>query len=314
MSVYTPQLTDIQDRTLEFQQCVASFNRLNKTKPSPAANAPPKKSEFSLRASAVATDIAHTLGMLSKLAMLVKKKPLFDDKPVEIAQLTNVIKQDIFRIERALKDLLVFTKGGAEPQAATHSKNVVQILSTQFKNISGDFKTVLETRQRNEQLNKSRQEQFLSAVSSNVVAGSATTSENPFMALDNPFLSRSATPFADTDTSPYGDYLTLPDQSQQLMLMEEQSVYLQDRNRAVETIESTINEVGNLFQQLATMVSEQGETIQRIDTNVEDISMNIQGAQRELLKYYAHISSNRFFFLKIFAVIMVFFMCWVLVS
>ena len=90
-----------------------------------------------------------------------------------------------------------------------------------------------------------------------------------------------------------GEYLSLPSQTQQMLLMEEQQYgnqqYLQQRNRAVESIESTINEVGNLFQQLATMVSEQGEQIQRIDANVEDINMNITGAQRVvevLCSYY----------------------------
>lgn len=120
--------------------------------------------------------------------------------------------------------------------------------------------------------------------------------------------------------SPYdnGQYLSLPDQQQQqMLLMEEQNSgqqYLQLRNRAVESIESTINEVGNLFQQLATMVSEQGEQIQRIDANVEDINLNISGAQRELLKYYAHITNNRWLFLKIFGVLIIFFFLWVLVS
>ena len=130
-------------------------------------------------------------------------------------------------------------------------------------------------------------------------------------------------PDADPDTSSLrvsnnGEYLSLPSQTQQMLLMEEQQYgnqqYLQQRNRAVESIESTINEVGNLFQQLATMVSEQGEQIQRIDANVEDINMNITGAQRELLKYYAHITSNRWLFLKIFGVLIVFFFLWVLVS
>lgn len=111
------------------------------------------------------------------------------------------------------------------------------------------------------------------------------------------------------------ELLSIPDQTRQLLLMEEQSnEYLQQRNSAVETIEATINEVGNLFSQLATMVTEQGEQIQRIDQNVEDIDMNISGAQRELLKYYAHISNNRWLFLKIFGVMLFFFFLWVMVS
>ena len=90
--------------------------------------------------------------------------------------------------------------------------------------------------------------------------------------------------------------------------------YLQERNRAVETIESTIQEVGNLFQQLASMVQEQGEVIQRIDANVDDIDMNITGAQRQLLKYFDRVKSNRWLAVKIFFVIFVFFLIWVLVN
>ncbi|GMG09590.1 unnamed protein product [[Candida] boidinii] len=100
-----------------------------------------------------------------------------------------------------------------------------------------------------------------------------------------------------------------------MLLLEEQNTqYLQERSHAVESIESTINEVGNLFQQLATMVQEQGEQIQRIDTNIEDTSINIAGAQRELMKYYNHISSNRWLMVKIFGILILFFLLWALIS
>ena len=109
----------------------------------------------------------------------------------------------------------------------------------------------------------------------------------------------------------------MPNSDTQLMLMEEgisNNVYLQERNRAMETMESTIQEVGNLFQQLASMVQEQGETIQRIDANVDDVDMNISGAQRELLKYFDRVKSNRWLAVKIFFIIFVFFLIWVLVN
>ena len=53
------------------------------------------------------------------------------------------------------------------------------------------------------------------------------------------------------------------------------------------------------------MVAEQGETVQRIDADTTDIADNISGAQRELLKYYASISSNRWLMIKIFGAIIV---------
>lgn len=84
------------------------------------------------------------------------------------------------------------------------------------------------------------------------------------------------------------------------------------------------------------MVAQQGETVQRIDADVHDISTfvflfrallpllcngtlmkdflpdrlwtrrNVQGAKSELLKYYASVSSNRWLMLKIFGVMIIF--------
>ena len=54
------------------------------------------------------------------------------------------------------------------------------------------------------------------------------------------------------------------------------------------------------------MVAEQRETVQRIDADTLDIASNVGGAQRELLKYYTSISSNRWLMLKVFGVLIVF--------
>ncbi|RCK56666.1 Integral membrane protein SED5 [Candida viswanathii] len=335
----------IQNRTIEFQQCVSTYDKINKKQhKQPNSNnhgtTPPKKSHFSQQASLIAKDISHVTELLSKLAILAKRKPIFDDKPIEIGELTYVIKQEIFKIETNIQNLQKYLKGDTsvtiDSQTTQFSKNVLTLLNSKMKNVSGEFKNVLEIRQKNEIINKNRTENFLSSVSASrnsnnqsplVDSGNPSLSnlnENPFL-MSSPPEQLPFDPDADPDTSvPYGngngngEYLSLPNQTQQMLLMEEQQYgnqqYLQQRNRAVESIESTINEVGNLFQQLATMVTEQGEQIQRIDANVEDINMNITGAQRELLKYYAHITSNRWLFLKIFGVLIAFFFIWVLVS
>ena len=93
---------------------------------------------------------------------------------------------------------------------------------------------------------------------------------------------------------------------QQMQLVEQQDNYIQSRSTAIESIESTIAELGQIFTQLATMVSEQRETVQRIDADVMDIATNVSGAQNELLKYYGRIASNRWLMLKVFGVLIVF--------
>jgi syntaxin 5 len=52
----------------------------------------------------------------------------------------------------------------------------------------------------------------------------------------------------------------------------------------------------------------------RIDANTDDVVTNVGGAQRELLKYYARVTSNRWLMIKIFGVLIIFFLLWVLVS
>lgn len=100
----------------------------------------------------------------------------------------------------------------------------------------------------------------------------------------------------------------------QMQQIEQQDSYIQSRSTAIESIESTIAELGQIFTQLANMVAEQRETVQRIDADTVDIASNVSGAQRELLKYYASISSNRWLMLKVFGVLIVFFLIFILVS
>lgn len=55
--------------------------------------------------------------------------------------------------------------------------------------------------------------------------------------------------------------------------------YLSSRSTAIETIESTVVELGQIFSQLAHMVAVQGEQVTRIDADTEDIAANVSGAQ-----------------------------------
>ena len=97
-----------------------------------------------------------------------------------------------------------------------------------------------------------------------------------------------------------------PQSAQQLEMMESgNSQYISERGQAIEAIERTIVELGGIFGQLAQMVSEQSEQIQRIDANTDDVVDNVQGAQRELLKYWSRVSGNRWLVAKMFGVLMI---------
>lgn len=249
---------------------------------------------------------------------VAKRKAIFDDRPVEISELTYVIKQDLATLNSQISSLQQLTQSrhptAANPRSADqegqHNKNVVLMLQNKVTDVAANFKDVLEVRTKNIQASRSRTENFVSSVSARSQHLDESRSESPL------YQGSSKKPTNANST----DLLTLepssssalsgngPQSDQQLLLMEEAhapNTYIQERGQAIEAIERTINELGGIFGQLASMVSEQGEMLQRIDANTEDVVDNVQGAQRELLKYWNRVQGNRWLVAKMFGVLMV---------
>lgn len=101
-------------------------------------------------------------------------------------------------------------------------------------------------------------------------------------------------------------------QTQQMMLYDESDNYVQQRAETMQNIESTIVELGGIFQQLAHMVKEQEEMVERIDSNVQDAELNIEAAHGQILKYFQSVSKNRWLMIKIFGVLIMFFIFFVI--
>ncbi|KAI1610658.1 syntaxin 5 [Exophiala viscosa] len=340
--------TSIQDRTNEFRTILAQAQkRQSATKGGPqrqsllseaqkretngAANGPTRgaRSEFARNAAQIGRGITATMGKLERLAQLAKRKAIFDDRPVEISELTYVIKQDLAGLNSQISSLQQLTQTqhptASQPRSADqegqHNKNVVLMLQNKVTDVAANFKDVLEVRTKSIQASRSRTENFVSSVSARSQPHlDDTRSESPLYQNSG----RQKTPQASTN-----DLLTLEPSNtstlmrngthsdQQLLLMEEAqpaNTYIQERGQAIETIERTINELGGIFGQLASMVSEQGEMLQRIDANTEDVVDNVQGAQRELLKYWNRVQGNRWLVAQMFGVLMIFFLLWVLIS
>ena len=121
---------------------------------------------------------------------------------------------------------------------------------------------------------------------------------------------------ATTSSAPskkYDDHVAIElqdqQQQQQALLYQDQEPLLgslRNRSTALNTLESTINELGTIYQQLAHMVSQQGEVVQRIDMNIEDMSINVQRGQGELARYLRRVSNGRMFIAKLFAALIIF--------
>lgn len=276
---------------------------------------------------------------------MARRKTLFDDRPVEINELTYIIKQDLASLGQQIMSLQSLQQqqsnqrsggAGGDKQVGEHNKNVVLLLNERLTTVGKTFKDVLEVRTQNIQASRSRTENFISAVSQHSIAPPSAISGtgSPLYSTPNRGATPSNGPAGAAGGAPgFGgeSMLTLnpmsaamqdgsggvlvrgsgPASDSQLLMMEEaqpQNQYIQQRGQAIEAIEQTISELGSIFGQLAQMVSEQGDMIQRIDANTEDVVDNVQGAQRELLKYWSRVSGNRWLLAQMFGVLMVFFL------
>ncbi|MCJ1305029.1 cis-Golgi t-SNARE syntaxin [Hypocenomyce scalaris] len=349
--------TSIQDRTGEFRAVLAQAQKrqaltkggaqrqsLLTESQRQAANGSPNgeakggrrgaRSEFASRARDIGRGITGTMEKLERLAQLAKRKTLFDDRPVEIAELTYIIKQDLSSLNSQISSLQALSRSqhpqtsrnSSADQEGEHNKNVVVLLQGKLADVSVNFKDVLEVRTKNIQASRSRTENFVSSVSSQAQS-SFDPQQSASPLYNTPTKSRTPQPGYQNNQNP--DILNLdppsssalaasgPQSDQQLLMMEEAqptNTYIHQRGEAIEAIERTISELGGIFGQLASMVSEQSEMIQRIDANTEDVVDNVQGAQRELMKYWSRVSGNRWLVAKMFGVLMIFFLLWVLIA
>ncbi|CAA2963577.1 syntaxin-32 isoform X1 [Olea europaea subsp. europaea] len=270
----------IRDRTQEFLAVVEMVRKPFSSQNGATNNAtnaeelrPDKaiQSEFNRRSSKIGFGIHQTSQKLSKLAKLAKRTSVFDDPTMEIQELTSVIKQDITALNSAVVDLQLLCNsqngsGNISSDTTTHSTTVVDDLKNRLMDATKDFKEVLTVRTENMKVHENRRQLF-----------SSTASQNPTNSFirQRPSAAKSAASTSAAPPLPWARGAQSSSQvfsknqvdgeSQPLLQQQQQQVvpfqdgYMQSRSDALQNVESTIQELGNIFNQLATLVSQQGE-------------------------------------------------------
>lgn len=280
------------------------------------------QSEFARRAAKIGMGIHSTSQKLQRLAQLAKQTSMFDDPAEQINELATIVKQDIQALNQSITDLQTFSAGGSNKQSADHSHTVIDSLRTRLKDATKEFRDVLTLRTDNLKLHQERKSLFTSASEASGLASRDSifvqpgASFLPASARTNPFggpirgdlqggnMPQSAGNGVAEEHAPLmAEHQSSSSYQQQQLMTAPQDTYLTSRQEALHQVESTIVELGNIFQQLAHMVHEQGEMAVRIDENMDDTLTNVDAGQAQLLKYLNTISSNRWLMLKIFGVI-----------
>ncbi|XP_049868585.1 syntaxin-5 [Pectinophora gossypiella] len=286
-----------RDRTNEFGAAVRSLQGRTLARPvlrdERKAAVLETYSQFMSMAKVISKNITSTYAKLEKLALLAKKKSLFDDRPTEIQELTYIIKGDISSLNQQIARLGEMPRGRRSMHS--HSSSVVLALQSRLASMSNQFKQVLEVRSENLKHQNNRREQFSRVAP--VVKEVPSLLQQDEVSIDLGM----------------GEPSNLQAQQQQLALRDDTDSYVQQRAETMHNIESTIVELGGIFQQLAHMVKEQDEAIGRIDANIQEAEMNVEAGHREIMKYFQSVTGNRALMFKVFGVLIFFFIFFVVV-
>ncbi|KAJ8672705.1 hypothetical protein QAD02_003965 [Eretmocerus hayati] len=312
-----PTMTS-RDRTQEFANAIRSMQSSTASRAAVMRNPRQARhlqgySNFMMIAKTIGKNIASTYAKLEKLALLAKKKSIFDDRRLEIEELTSIIKMDLSSLNQQIgklqklgkeqREIFSTTKGH---HIASHSSSVVVALQSKLANMSNTFKTVLEMRSEKMREEQSRREQFSHGnMSASLPPGVASGRQGSLLLQE-----QDAGTSVSIDLEPAMGQLSLQ-RNMQMAVYDDTDSYLQSRAETMQNIESTIVELGGIFQQLAHMVKEQEEIVERIDSNIEDTELNVTAAHAEILKHFKSVTNNRWLMIKIFAILIFFFIFFV---
>lgn len=271
----------VVDRTQEFHQILQEMARKGQA---PAMELNEQKtnkeqSQLNLAAGELGKEIHQASMKVQELRKMSKKKDIFNDKTHDIQVLTVNVKEDIQHLNGKIETLERTVQGTGQRAHQAHSANMVSTLKTRLLEVTKDFKDALEDRTKTMASQDERRKMY----------GDRGSSSNPFANKQRP------TPTGNPDDIEGGGGAQATSQ-----------LYSNSRADAVQSVQRTIGELGQMFQKMAVMVTSQEEMIQRIDHDVDDTTDNMNAAQDSLLKYFHHISSNRSLIIKVFAILIFF--------
>lgn len=287
-------------------------------------------SEFNKKAARIGLGIHEASKKIARVANLAKRSSIFDDPIVEIQELTALIKRDITALNTSLSDLQAIQNreidnGTCSEDRLVHLTAVCDDLKSRLMGATKQLQDVLTTRTENMKAYESRKQIF----STNAAR------ENPFLHNPNPrpepppwarspsVSGSSQQPALPSNGAQSGNQLrrrsavdSAPNHDMGVSMLQlvvpRQENYTQSRAVALQNVESTITELSGVFTYLATMVAEQGELAIRIDDNVDESLANVEGASNALLKHLSKISSKRWLLIKIFAILIIFLLVFIL--
>jgi len=292
---------DCRDRTTEFFSTVSSIQKAQQ-QPFESNTLPLlKKTRFSQEAARTGGGLSAVTQKLEKLATLARRSTLFDDRGEEINELIYTIKTDLSNIKTEIDDLerlaVAQVQGNKEAQAS--SGVVVQRFKVDLATTMKEFGDILNTRTQNLKAQNSRRKEFES------------TSRKKIRRNGLNFKDMETTVCAESseNESESSNLLTRSQQMQTQTLAEqvqERDEYLLSRQNAMEEIQKTIVELGQMYQRFSTLLELQNEVVLQIDEHMDTTLDNVDKGHKELITLFNYKNNSTWLIIKIFAIVILF--------
>eukprot|EP00800_Vazella_pourtalesii_P020686 TRINITY_DN7422_c0_g1_i2.p1 TRINITY_DN7422_c0_g1~~TRINITY_DN7422_c0_g1_i2.p1 ORF type:complete len:261 (-),score=76.04 TRINITY_DN7422_c0_g1_i2:19-801(-) len=190
------------------------------------------------------------------------------DQEQEIEIVTAEITKLFHQSYKNLQLITAYTKRPGSQQELKLAKNVMHAVASEMQDLSTEFKICqsiyLKKRKR-------REEQSGQLMDSNFSRGGANFAED----LD---LSTEAELQEDIYVVDKGFT------GNQLMLVQKDTQILQQRDKEIQSIVTSLEDISEMFKDMGTMVLDQGTILDRIDYNIESTATKITEARVQLVK------------------------------
>ncbi|XP_046841728.1 syntaxin-16-like [Xenia sp. Carnegie-2017] len=215
------------------------------------------------------TKIKQKMKQLSTMHDKHLNRPSLDDSADEeqtIEITTKEITQMFHQSQAAIHKIIAKSKSG-NPEEKRLVKNVVSSLAASLQELSGNFRKSQSTYLKKMKNREERESQYFNRNIGSV--GSSLLEDDNSELYDTGF------------------------SAQQVKLVDDNTALIQQREKEIQHIVSSIADLNQIFQDLSSLIVEQGTILDRIDYNVEQASVKVEEGLEQLKKGEKYQKSSR---------------------
>jgi len=266
------------DRTKEFFRYLADTNVPISSKSSrrpQSGNYNNDTSKFVIQSKEINLRLQNSMVLVQKLNDLVKGDNVLGENDANIQQLIIQLQGELSFVESQINEL------EKSPNSKQHTASMAQTLRKSLIEVTKDFKVAIQARGENVQKVNQRRKRI----------GYITPTPNVY------------------STSYNEQEVEIPMNNMDVA-MEEQ---LNERYDMVRSVETSVTKISEMFAKLSEIIASHDYEIERIDQNTKAALESFKEGEKNIEEFYNKVKNNKWLILKIFAVLLVFALIFILI-